>query len=204
MVAPTTSDVVHDFLGSAQIFTNAVNDLMEEQLHKVTDEQLTFSQLKLLKMVSLTDNYTVSDVAAFLGVSNAAASRAVDRLVKRGLVDRAEAESDRRAVKLSLTGKGRRLLESYDVASQQMLQKLFGDLSSDQLRRTARLLDQMSISIVDRRAKRDDVCMRCGIHFRDRCLLRRGAERNCHFHLHKGGGNGDPANEKRRTRRRSH
>ena len=101
MVQGSAPDVVHDFLGSAQIFTNAVNDLMEEQLHEVTDEQLTFSQLKLLKMVSLTDNYTVSDVAAFLGVSNAAASRAVDRLVKRELVDRAEAEADRRAVRLS-------------------------------------------------------------------------------------------------------
>ena len=203
MVVPTTSDAVHDFLGSAQIFTNAVNDLMEEQLHEVSDEQLTFSQLKLLKMVSLTDNYTVGDVASFLGVSNAAASRAVDRLVKRELVDRSEAEADRRAVKLSLTGKGRKLLEGYDAASGSVLQKLFGDLSPDQLGRTARLLDEMSISIVDRRAKRDEVCMRCGIHFRDRCLLRRGAERNCHFHLHKGGGNGDPANAKRRTRKRS-
>ena len=203
MATTDAPDVVHDFLGSAQIFTNAVNDLMEEQLHDVTDEQLTFSQLKLLKMVSLTDNYTVSDVAAFLGVSNAAASRAVDRLVKRELVDRAEAEADRRAVRLSLTGKGRQLLESYDVASQHMLQKLFGDLSSDQLRRTARLLDQMSISIVDRRAKRDEVCMRCGIHFRDRCLLRRGAERNCHFHLHKGNENGHSDRGRKRAKRGS-
>ena len=204
MVALTGSDVVHDFLGSAQIFTNAVNDLMEEQLHEVADEKLTFAQLKLLKMVSLTDNYTVSDVASFLGVSNAAASRAVDRLVKRDLVDRSEAVADRRAVRLSLTAKGRRLLEGYDAASHRVLENLFGELSSDQLRRTARLLDQMSISIVDRRAKRDEVCMRCGIHFRDRCLLRQGAERNCHFHLRRGDGNGDPANQQRQTKKRPH
>ncbi|UCF40298.1 MAG: MarR family transcriptional regulator [Gemmatimonadota bacterium] len=176
-------DVVHDFLGSAQIFTNAVNDLMEEQLHEVADDQLTFSQLKLLKMVSLTDGYTVSDVAAFLGVSNAAASRAVDRLVKRELVDRAEAETDRRAVRLSLTEKGRRLLESYDAASDRVLERLFGTLSPEQLRRTAKLLDQLSVTIVERGAKRGQMCMRCGIHFRYRCLLRQSKDHICHFHL---------------------
>ncbi|NIM48231.1 MAG: MarR family transcriptional regulator [Gemmatimonadales bacterium] len=193
MVRGTATDVVHDFLGSAQIFTNAVNDLMEEQLHEVADDRLTFSQLKLLKMVSLTDNYTVSDVAAFLGVSNAAASRAVDRLVKRGLVDRAEAEADRRAVRLSLTATGRQLLERYDAASERVLQILFGDLSQDQLRRTAKLLDQLSVTIVERSAERSEVCMRCGIHFRDRCLLRQSREHNCHFHQHTGKGNGNSA-----------
>jgi DNA-binding MarR family transcriptional regulator len=187
MVITSPPEVVHDFLGSAQIFTNAVNDLMEEQLHEIAEDQLTFSQLKLLKMVSLTDNYTVSDVAAFLGVSNAAASRAVDRLVKRVLVDRAEAETDRRAVKLSLTEKGRRLLESYDAASDRVLERLFGELSPEQLRRTAKLLDELSVNIVERRVKRGEVCMRCGIHFRDRCLLRQSKEHNCHFHLHDDG-----------------
>jgi len=159
---------------------------MQEQLQEVASDRLTFSQLKLLKMVSLTGNYTVTDVASFLSVSNAAASRAVDRLVKRGLIDRAEAEADRRAVRLSLTQNGQQLLQRYDASSARVLRKLFGDLSPDQLRRTAKVLDQLSVSIVSRRAKGDQVCMRCGIHFRDRCLLRQSAEHNCHFHLHTG------------------
>ena len=200
MVTTSPPDVVHDFLGSAQIFTNAVNDLMEEQLREIAEDQLTFSQLKLLKMVSLTDNYTVSDVAAFLGVSNAASSRAVDRLVKRELVDRSEAETDRRAVKLSLTEKGRRLLESYDAASNRVLERLFGEVSPDQLRRTAKLLDQLSVNIVERRAKRGEMCMRCGIHFRDRCLLRQSKEHNCHFHLHDDDGNGHSSRGGKRSK----
>jgi DNA-binding MarR family transcriptional regulator len=203
MATTNAPDVVHDFLGSAQIFTNAVTDLMEEQLQEVASDRLTFSQLKLLKMVSLTDNYTVSDVASFLGVSNAAASRAVDRLVKRGLVDRTEAEADRRAVKLSLTQDGQRLLQRYDAASTRVLGTLFGDLSPDQLHRTAKVLDQLSVSIVSRRAQKGEVCMRCGIHFRDRCLLRQSKERNCHFHQHRGDENGHSDHERRRAKQGS-
>ncbi|NIM51579.1 MAG: winged helix DNA-binding protein [Gemmatimonadales bacterium] len=183
MVTQRPTHLVQDFLGSAQIFTSAVHDLLEAQLREVTGKKLTFAQLKLLKMVSLTEAYTVGNVAAFLGVSNAAASRAVDRLVRRRLLHRAEAATDRRAVRLSLTEKGRRLLESYETASERSLEELFRHFSPEQLRTTADLLDNLSLTIVDRGACYGEMCFRCGIHFRDRCLLRQSAGRDCHFHL---------------------
>jgi MarR family 2-MHQ and catechol resistance regulon transcriptional repressor len=199
MIKADTTTLVHDFLGSAQIFASALNDLMEQQLKSVTGKKLTFSQLKLIKMVSRSDTYTVSNVAAFLRVSNAAASRAVDRLVKRGLLNRAEAEDDRRAVHLSLTERGRKLLQAYDSAADRALEGLFGKLSAEQLKRTASLLDDLSVSIVERENGAEEVCFRCGIHFRERCLLRQSDRRACHFHLSKlnadaaaGGGGGQP------------
>jgi len=185
MVTTSPGHLVRDFLGSAQIFTSAINDLLEQQLQRVTGKKLTFSQLKLLKMVSLTEGYTISNAAAFLGVSNAAASRAVDRLVRRDLIQRTEAEADRRAVRLSLTEAGRHLLASYDAASNRALQALFEQFPSDELRHAADLLDSLSLGIVDRGNGRGEVCFRCGIHFRETCLLRQTARRDCHFHLHR-------------------
>jgi DNA-binding MarR family transcriptional regulator len=175
---------LNDFLGSAQIFSSAVNDLMERQLHEVTGDDVTFSQLKLLKMVSLTRGYSVSNVAQFLGVSTAAASRAVDRLVRRGLVIRAESAGDRRAVELSLTPKAQALLSQYDEAASAALHRVFGDLSHSQLHQVGDLLDRLSVTIVDRENGEEDVCFRCGIHFRDRCLLRQRRSQSCFFHLH--------------------
>ncbi|UCC70979.1 MAG: winged helix-turn-helix transcriptional regulator [Gemmatimonadota bacterium] len=179
------TDVLHDFLGSAQIFTSAVNDLLEEQLREAGGPKVTFSQLKLLKMVSLTEDYTVSNVAAYLGVSNAAASKAVDRLVRRRLLKRAAAEADRRAVRLSLTETGRRLLTSYEIMADEQLAKLFGDFPRTRLRETAELLDRLSVSIVARDGEGEGFCFRCGLHFRERCLLRKAAGRSCYFHEHK-------------------
>ena len=175
---------LNDFLGSAQIFTTAVNDLMAEQLRAVTGDEVTYSQLKLLKMVSLTEGYSVSNVAQFLGVSTAAASRAVDRLVRRGLVNRTAAEEDRRAVHLSLTQKGLELLRRYDAAARPALERAFADLSPEQMRQVGDLLDRLSVNIVDRANGHDEICFRCGIHFRDRCLLRQRRSRSCFFHMH--------------------
>jgi hypothetical protein len=57
--------LIDDFLGSVQIFSSAVNDLLEEQLREVTGSGLTFSQLKLLNLIAHTEGHTITDVAAF-------------------------------------------------------------------------------------------------------------------------------------------
>lgn len=185
MAANSRVRQIQDVLGSAHIFATAVNDLMQERLLAVTGEQLTFSQLKLLKLVDQTDSYNISQVAAFLGVSNAAASKAVDRLVRRGLVKRSEAEEDRRAVELSLTDQGQRLLGEYEVVTSRTLEEVFGAFSTEGLQEVAELLDRLSINLIGRDGASEEVCFRCGIYFRDRCLLRSQGAGTCHFDLQK-------------------
>lgn len=203
MPANHATQSLHDFLGSAQIFTSAVRDLLEEQLRDAGGLEVTLSQLKLLKMVALTEDYTVSTVAAMLGVSNAAASKAVDRLVRRRLLRRAEAEADRRAVKLSLTEDGRRLIAEYDAASNRALAELFGQFPPQRLQETAELLDRLSVSIANRSDWPDQVCLRCGIHFRENCLLRQAVGRNCYLHQAEHGTNGASQGKRSGGRRSS-
>ena len=63
---------IDDFLGSAHVFASAVTDIIEQRLlDKATEGQVTASQMKLLKLVAMTDSYTLGDVASFLRVSNA-------------------------------------------------------------------------------------------------------------------------------------
>jgi DNA-binding MarR family transcriptional regulator len=177
-----TGRVVNEFLGSAEIFTSAVSDLLEDELEALSEKKVTFSQMKLLKMVSIAEDYTVSNVAQFLGVSTAAASRAVDRLVRRGLVRRTEAAADRRVVQLSLTADGAELLERYDASAQRALHQVFGALPPEQLKQASEFLDRLSVSIVEQHDSERAVCFRCGIHFRDRCLLRKVRRDQCFFH----------------------
>src|ERR1019366_1769272 len=89
---------IDDFLGSAHVFASAVTDIIEQRLlEKAAEGQVTAAQMKLLAM---TDSYTLGDVASFLRVSNAAASKAVDRLARRDLLRRTEDQKDRRVMHL--------------------------------------------------------------------------------------------------------
>ncbi len=53
----------------------------------------------------------VSNIGEHLGVTNAAASQMIDRLVQNGLVERTEDPTDRRVKQLKLTEKGTALIQ---------------------------------------------------------------------------------------------
>jgi DNA-binding MarR family transcriptional regulator len=183
MASASTAELINDFLGSTQVFASSVNDVIEARLlREVGPPQITFSQFKLLKLVALTDAQTIGDVAAFLRVSNAAASKAVDKLVRQGLLVRKEAQRDRRAIQLSLTASSRQLLAAYNVAKDRKLASVFRQYSPQDLQRTADLLDRLSAGIVDHTAKEEEICLQCGIYYRKKCLVRQLVRRNCIYH----------------------
>ena len=174
---------IEDFLGSAHVFASAIADIIEQGLlEKVTQGQVTASQMKLLKLVAMTDSYTLGDVAAFLRVSNAAASKAVDRLVRRNLLRRIEDQKDRRVLRLHLTPASRRLLAAYERARQRKLQSIFAQFPPEELRRVSELLDRLAADIVDHTSNPEELCLKCGIYFRDHCLVRQLVPRNCFYH----------------------
>jgi len=176
------NDIAHDFLGSTHVFASAIEEVVEKRLlEEIAGKEMTLSQFKLLKMVALTDARTITDVALFLGVSNAAASKAVDKLVRRKLLRRAEGQPDRREIRLSLTEPSRRLLAAYEEKKERKLAQLFRGFPEDELRRTARLLDRLSAGLVDHHAGPEEVCLQCGIYFRDDCLVRRLVGRHCFY-----------------------
>ncbi len=180
LVVSEKADMMNEFLGSSQIFALAIGQVIEEELwREAADNQLTVSQLKVLKLINLPGGHTISEVAAFLGVSKAAASKAVDKLARRMLLRRNEGEKDRRAIFLSLTGVGSRLLEAYNDATRKHLAEVFGQFSREELQQVVSLLDRLSTQIVNHSARPEELCVQCGIHHRKTCLLRQRLGRMC-------------------------
>lgn len=183
------AQVVNDFLGSAHVFASAVTEVIEEELlREVTENQITISQLKILRLVNLTEAQTIGGVASFLGISNAAASKAVDKLVRMMLLRRSEGETDRRAIHLSLTQPSRRILAAYDAARERKLQQFFETFEPQELERAAELLDRLSSQIVSRGGREEEICLQCGIYFREKCVLQKVLGRPCPFQCPKEGG----------------
>jgi DNA-binding MarR family transcriptional regulator len=74
----------------------------------------------------------VKAIGLQLGVSNAASSQLIDRLVLQGLIERTENPMDRRAKHLSITSKGKTLLEQGISARRQWLEELTLQLTPEQ------------------------------------------------------------------------
>ena len=181
-------DLIYDFLCSARVFAKAVRDVIEaDVLREVANGKLTMPHLKLLYLVAQTDSVTIGDAATFLGVSSPAASKTVEKLVRRRLLRRSDIRDDRRSSELSLTEQGRRILEAYETARNQKAADIFSQYSPEVLRETAEVLDHLASGIASQGSviKEGDICLQCEIYFRRDCRFGGFGNRNCYYKLHR-------------------
>lgn len=83
------------------------------ELDAMMEHDLTKSQLRvMIALACANEPRAVSEVADAIRLSDAATSRAVDALVRAGLLDRRESEDDRRVKHVALTPAGTSLLEA--------------------------------------------------------------------------------------------
>ncbi len=84
---------------------------MQDMTRYVRNSGLSMAQFSLLMRLYHGGGCEVHDIGREFGVSSAAASQLVDRLVQGGLVARTENPEDRRARRIALSAKGRALID---------------------------------------------------------------------------------------------
>ena len=127
-------------MSPTKVFTEVIREWSEvfmqrsmRDFRKFMDETgLSFSQINILMRLIHAGSTGVSEIGEQLGVSNAAASQAVDRLVVMDLIKRTEDPTDRRAKQLALTQKGRTLIESGIAARSRWVEGLTDALPPEQ------------------------------------------------------------------------
>ena len=122
-------------------FNQAMHDWVETFMHRsmrdfrrwMEDYGLSMSQINVLMRLYHQQNVCgVSDIGAHLGVTNAASSQLVERLVQMRLLERTEDPSDRRAKQIRLTPEGRALVERSIQARLEWMEQLTSNLTIDQ------------------------------------------------------------------------
>jgi DNA-binding MarR family transcriptional regulator len=115
----------------------------------IAELDLSFTQLKALCALEAEgEERSVKALAASMGVSLAAMSRAVDGLFERGFVEREEDSRDRRMKRVRLTESGRTVPRALNEARLSALQELMSSLEEDE----ARALERALALILTRRA----------------------------------------------------
>jgi DNA-binding MarR family transcriptional regulator len=175
-------ELIESFVGSTRIFAAALADVFEPRLlDEAGSVRLTAAQMKVLRLIAQAGVRTVGDVAAFLGVSDAAASRTLDRLVRLGLLKRAARAEDRRTSELALTAAGSGVVAKHADARRRHLAKVFSGCTPEELRSAAAVLDRVAAAIVTHSPNPEQVCLQCDVNFKERCLLEGVVRRPCSY-----------------------
>lgn len=108
------------------------------EFRQVHELELTLSQLAALLFLGEAGPQTVSALATRIGLSRAATSHLIERLVRRKLLHRAEDPDDRRQKRVTLARSGERLLHDIRQVHRRSSDALWANLSpADRTRATA-------------------------------------------------------------------
>jgi DNA-binding MarR family transcriptional regulator len=100
-------------------------------------DSVTLPQYRALVVLAGADATPIGDLAAELGLHPSTGTRLVDRLVRRGLVRRVAAGTDRRQSHVELTADGERLLASVTRRRVRDLRRVLGRLDRGERRTVA-------------------------------------------------------------------
>ena len=105
---------------------------------------LTTSQLRALLVLEKADQVTAGELAKSADLNPASVTAMLDHLESKGIVERNRALSDRRVCMVSLTGKGREIVDQKQATWHAIWEQQLGDLSELELLAALRVMRTMT------------------------------------------------------------
>jgi len=169
-VAP--GDQFYRFLRSGHVLRSLLREFLEEDfLRQVCSHRLTRSQFCFLKLIAANADLQVGELARSIGVSAAATSKNLDKLERLGLVTREASSEDRRAILLSASTEGRRLVRDYERHKAAQLAPVIEALGSDKTGLLCDLLEEVCSGMLARVENSRETCLRCAGYYRSDCVF---------------------------------
>jgi DNA-binding MarR family transcriptional regulator len=133
--ADQLADELADFLRLA------IRPGQDEALRVAAQLDVSMSQLRVLFLLEGGErDFAVHELAAEIGLSVGATSRAVDAMVRAGLVSRREDRVDRRLKRVAITAKGKRAMVGFAAARRAGLRRFAAGLQDAEREAMSRAL----------------------------------------------------------------
>lgn len=112
------------------------------------DTTLTKIDMLTLKILRGQEYVIMSELAKKQSIALSSATGIVDRLVKKGYINRGRSKTDRRIVKVSLAEKGTSLLNDLDRRGKVMIEKMLSSLEDQEQDEFIRILEKVVNALV--------------------------------------------------------
>ncbi len=137
-------DVTAQIIGSMFELQRIIRQRM---MHREEPNAVNMHQMHTLVFIQENPNITMSSLAKILHISQASATPLVARLQKMGLVRRATDRKNRTMVRLQLTEKGKKHLNSSLQVCQKELHDIFSRIPADDRKQFSNILLNLVTSI---------------------------------------------------------
>lgn len=109
-----------------------VNHIEEYSIKSGAFKDLSITEIHTLEAIGLYGSKTMSEIAATLEITMGTLTTAVDKLIKKGYVERSRSETDRRIVNINLTRKGKLAYRIHEKFHLDMVQAIMLDFTPEE------------------------------------------------------------------------
>lgn len=109
-----------------------VNQIEEYSIKQGSFNDLSITEIHTIEAIGLYGMKTMSEVAAEIGITMGTLTTAVDKLIKKGYVERNRSTSDRRIVNICLTNRGKLAYRIHEKFHLDMVKAIMLDFSAEE------------------------------------------------------------------------
>lgn len=124
-----SEDVLNKLL--VQLFRDIL-DIEEKWLQNSEFSDLSVTEIHVIEAISIDKERTMSEVAYDLSITVGTLTTAINKLIKKGYVDRRRIEEDRRVVLITLTEKGKEVYKFHEEFHNDMIKYTIDSFSIEE------------------------------------------------------------------------
>lgn len=167
------SDIDQNLSELLRISSFIVTDICEQQfMEEASSIPLSKNQYYILKMLANSSPFNLSDLASILSVSNAAIGKNIDKLVQYKLVTRRFRRRDRRTAKVSITQKGKDIVEKYYKLKKNKQVEIFKQYTLEDKEKFTNYLRIFIRNTLHEDMDTNILCLQCNGFCGDECVVK--------------------------------
>lgn len=129
---------------AVMLILHIMRNFRHSGLEMMTEVEVSYSQILVLYALLETGEATMSELSKWLKISHGVATRTVDRLVEKGMVERRRDDADRRVVLVSLSKEGRDFAEKMIGVHLEKMDEVFQSVGKEKRESFLELLAQIN------------------------------------------------------------
>lgn len=126
----TTEEILNKLL--VQLF-NDILHIEEKAMKKTAFNDLSITEIHTIDVIGTEGNRTMGEIAHDLRITVGTLTTAINRLIKKGYVERKRIEEDRRVVLVSLTEKGKEVFDVHSIFHKEMIDEILEHFNETEL-----------------------------------------------------------------------
>lgn len=136
-----TEEILNKLL--VQLFNDILH--IEEKAIKSTGiDNLSITEIHTIDAIGTEGNKTMGEIANNLRITVGTLTTAINRLIKKGYVERKRIEEDRRVVLVNLTESGQKVFDSHNLFHKEMIDEILENVQGNDLKVLTNALSEVS------------------------------------------------------------